>query len=138
MLPPTAMRIGFAALAASVAVGALGTGTARADDEAIYLSDLQTNGFTNRNGGAAQIAQGRGVCSRLRAGETQASIAEDMFTQTHGATDLNSAYLWVNITIRDLCPDVAGPVAPPSLTVTVPPTVPGGPSITMTVPGQTG
>jgi hypothetical protein len=56
---PAASVVLSAGIAACVAIGALGTPTARADDEAVYLADLQANGFTDRRGAATEVTLGR-------------------------------------------------------------------------------
>lgn len=107
---PVAGVVLVAGIAASVAVGALGTGTARADDEAVYLADLQANGFTDSRGAASEVTLGRTLCRRLGAGETAADIAYSMSHVPAGATpvghlmDFNSSYLLVTLAARDLCP----------------------------------
>ena len=105
----------MAALSACVAVGVWGTGTASADEETSFLFDLQANGFTNSKGGAAAfVRQGRGICERLGGGEGVDSVAHDIINQT--GTDVTSAYLFVSLTTRNLCPALSavGEASPPA------------------------
>lgn len=73
-------------------------------DEDTFLSDMEAAGLHNSDGNGAEIAVGHEVCGRVAAGAAPAQVAEFLWHNSQMTEQASVAF--VEISIRDLCPDV--------------------------------
>jgi hypothetical protein len=93
-------RILSALAALLVAPALMGAGVAHADEDS-FLTDMEKAGFQNDGGNAAELKVGWDEC-RIASTGGRAAAVKDLW---HNANmDEDSAIRFVDIAIRDLCP----------------------------------
>ncbi len=100
-----ALLLGASALMLFAATPVNAIAVAHADVDT-YLSDMEAAGFVNGDGNAAEILVGKSICKDLAAGVSQYRAATDLW-ESSKFDSKSEAIQFVDITVRDLCPEFA-------------------------------
>ncbi len=90
--------------AVALAPAAIDMAVAHADVDS-FLTDMEAAGFANNDGNDAEIAIGRNICSQVADGMSPSEAVRELWH--HSQMDQDESTQFVEITIRDLCPQDA-------------------------------